>query len=88
MYTNDTVRGTSNTSNTNQLNGHQRNERDVCQVQVGDKICGETQTLQITREFRQLYEDKLKQIDSVGGGDCVQVRGIRDISKGCGCGLF
>lgn len=72
MYSNDTTSVTDNKTNSNQLTGH--HHRDVCQAQVGDKICGETQTLQITREFRQLYEDKLKQIDSVGGGDCVQVR--------------
>lgn len=48
-------------------------QREVCTVPVGDRICGETQTLQITKEFRQLYEDKLKQIDTMAGGDCTQV---------------
>lgn len=46
---------------------------EPCQVYEGDKPCGETQTLQIIKEFRELYERKMQQIESTGGGDCAQV---------------
>lgn len=47
--------------------------REPCQVYDGDKPCGETQTLQIVKEFKELYEKKMHEIESTGGGDCVQV---------------
>lgn len=72
MYANEDRRSSNNSNNYN-YQAAERFSREVCQVPVGNRICGETQTLQITREFRQLYEDKLKQIDNVGGGDCAQV---------------
>lgn len=44
----------------------------ACQYPIGNnQKCGETQTLEIIKEFRQLYENKMKQIDAEGGGDCV-----------------
>lgn len=48
--------------------------QDGCQVilKSGNK-CGEQQTLQICREFNQMYADKLKEIDNIGGGDCIEV---------------
>lgn len=47
---------------------------DGCQVLVGQGgICGETRTLDIINEFRKLYEEKLHEIDTAGGGDCLQV---------------
>lgn len=87
MYTNGAVRGNIAPNNTKL--SEQTCDHNGCQAQIGDKICGETDTLEITREFRQLYEDKLKEIDSVGGGDCVQVREIPNIQirNGRGCGL-
>lgn len=48
--------------------------RDPCQVYEGDKPCGETETLKIVKQFRDLYEKKLQQIESTGGGDCAQAQ--------------
>ncbi|XP_074030064.1 uncharacterized protein isoform X9 [Leptinotarsa decemlineata] len=45
---------------------------DGCQVPVGKGICGETRTLDIINEFKRLYEEKIKEIDNAGGGDCMQ----------------
>ncbi|KAJ8916239.1 hypothetical protein NQ315_016378 [Exocentrus adspersus] len=45
---------------------------DGCQVPVGQGTCGETRTLNIIKEFKRLYEEKMHQIDSAGGGDCLQ----------------
>lgn len=48
--------------------------KGACQFSVGGKICGETHTLDIVHEFKQLYEDKIREIDNIGGGDCAEVR--------------
>ncbi|KAJ8958819.1 hypothetical protein NQ318_019579 [Aromia moschata] len=55
---------------------------DGCQVPVGGGggTCGETRTLEIINEFRRLYEEKMQEIDTAGGGDCLQVS--RGISRG------
>lgn len=46
---------------------------DGCQVPVGLGTCGETGTLDIINEFKRLYEEKMHEIDTAGGGDCLQV---------------
>ncbi|KAG5893696.1 hypothetical protein JTB14_017804 [Gonioctena quinquepunctata] len=43
-----------------------------CQVPIGEGFCGETSTLDIINKFKRLYENKLREIDSAGGGDCLQ----------------
>ncbi|KAF5283705.1 hypothetical protein FQR65_LT13740 [Abscondita terminalis] len=42
---------------------------DGCQVHIGNQICRETQTLQIIKEFNRIYESKLNELGSIGGGD-------------------
>lgn len=48
--------------------------RNGCQaVMVNGKKCGERQTLQICREFNNMYQKKMKEIDEIAGGDCCEV---------------
>ncbi|XP_022903275.2 putative leucine-rich repeat-containing protein DDB_G0290503 isoform X7 [Onthophagus taurus] len=47
---------------------------DGCPALVDGSRCGETKNLQIIKEFKRLYEDKMKQIDDIAGGDCIQAK--------------
>lgn len=48
--------------------------REPCPVLAEDgRPCGETKTLDIVKEFRTLYERKMREVESAGGGDNVQV---------------
>ncbi|KAK4880743.1 hypothetical protein RN001_008889 [Aquatica leii] len=41
-----------------------------CQVNIdGSQTCRETQTLEIIKEFNRVYESKLQELGSIGGGD-------------------
>lgn len=44
-----------------------------CEVSVNGVPCGETKSLRIINEFRDLYQQKMMQIDTIAGGDCTQV---------------
>lgn len=45
-----------------------------CSVVLGDgERCGEQETLRICRQFNEMYEAKMREIDAVGGGDCAEV---------------
>lgn len=48
--------------------------QDGCQVvfQSGEK-CGEQDTLQICKQFNEIYANKLKEFDTMGAGDCTEV---------------
>uniref|UniRef100_A0AAR5PKH3 Uncharacterized protein n=1 Tax=Dendroctonus ponderosae TaxID=77166 RepID=A0AAR5PKH3_DENPD len=43
-----------------------------CPVPVGNTICGETNSLEIMKQFNRLYEERMEQVDSEAGGDCLQ----------------
>ncbi|KAF7281377.1 hypothetical protein GWI33_004857 [Rhynchophorus ferrugineus] len=43
-----------------------------CPIPVGNSLCGETNSLEIMKEFNKLYEDRMQQVDSIAGGDCLQ----------------
>lgn len=44
-----------------------------CQVPIGKGICGEKRTLDIINQFKRLYQKKMEEIDTAGGGDCLMV---------------
>uniref|UniRef100_A0A1Y1N3C3 Uncharacterized protein n=1 Tax=Photinus pyralis TaxID=7054 RepID=A0A1Y1N3C3_PHOPY len=60
---------------------------DGCQVNLGDRICRETETLAIIQEFNRTYQAKLREIGNIGGGDNLQRRvnlqqdWIRDLTQ-------
>ncbi|XP_076270935.1 uncharacterized protein LOC143202871 isoform X11 [Rhynchophorus ferrugineus] len=43
-----------------------------CPIPVGNSLCGETNSLEIMKEFNKLFEDRMQQVDSIAGGDCLQ----------------
>ncbi|KAK9870592.1 hypothetical protein WA026_008154 [Henosepilachna vigintioctopunctata] len=43
-----------------------------CPVKLGEEKCGETQGLDIIKDFHQLYQEKMSQIDVSAGGDSLQ----------------
>ncbi|XP_050306558.1 uncharacterized protein LOC126743492 isoform X3 [Anthonomus grandis grandis] len=43
-----------------------------CTITVGNSICGEANSLDIMKEFNRLYEERMEQVDSDAGGDCLQ----------------
>lgn len=45
-----------------------------CEAKVNGVKCGETQTLTIINEFKSLYEQKMKEIDTISGDGCSKVR--------------
>lgn len=47
-------------------------ETQGCPVPIGNSICGETNSLDIMKEFNRLYEERIQQVDCEGGGDCLQ----------------
>ncbi|KAL1491211.1 hypothetical protein ABEB36_011844 [Hypothenemus hampei] len=46
-------------------------ESEGCPIPVGDSVCGETNSLEIMKEFNQLYEERMKDVD-MAGGDCLK----------------
>lgn len=50
-----------------------RSKSQGCPVPVGNTICGETNSLEIMKQFNRLYEERMEQVDSEAGGDCLQV---------------
>ena len=52
---------------------YRRSNPEGCPILVGNSVCGEVCSLDITQEFKRLYEERLHEIDSAAGGDCMQV---------------
>lgn len=48
-------------------------QSQTCPIPVGNSLCGETNSLEIMKEFNKLYEGRMQQVDSIAGGDCLQV---------------